>query len=387
MSISLEKEIFLDDDIFAHKTYEVVTQVQSIFITGSTGFVGTFLIAELLKKTQANLYCLVRSENINLGKKRLLDNLSYYQLSQQGSERINVVIGNLEKPFFGLRHEEYNHLAKSVEVIYHVGASVSFIPSYEKLKPINVLGTQQCLRLACTGRIKAVHYVSTYAVFNTTSYNTHKIVYEKSLTNNSLGLRRGYGQSKWVAEKICEVAKQRNIPVTIYRLGIVSGDSRTGIQNLSDIIAMTISASLEMGYAIDIDFLLHLTPVDYCSQAIVNLSLDPHSYNNLFHLIQEHPISWQQLIDWLIDQGYFLNRVSPSEWYKQIKQLCHENSFFLPVLAVLSMDEKRSFWNNSNIFSLNFDSSNTKKILPKKDRCPKLIDQVLNNYIKHLNLK
>ena len=78
--------------------------------------------------------------------------------------RVIPVAGDLRQPCFGLAVPQYDDLARQIDAIYHVGADVNFVRSYESVKPSTVAGTTEVLRLAGHGRAKPLHHVSSLAV-------------------------------------------------------------------------------------------------------------------------------------------------------------------------------------------------------------------------------
>jgi acyl carrier protein len=168
----------------------------SIFLTGSTGFLGGFLLYDLLTQTTANIHCLVRSTDKNILVNKLKDCMLW---NESFKSRIVLVYGDLSKPLLGLGITNFEQLASTIDVIYHNGAWVNHIYPYSILKATNVLGTQEILRLASQHHIKPVHFVSTIGTINL----------------NDTG--SGYIRSKVVAEKMIKNARKRGLPVCIYR--------------------------------------------------------------------------------------------------------------------------------------------------------------------------
>src|SRR5262249_17938267 len=110
---------------------ERVSTPHSIFLTGSSGFVGAFLLRELLKQTEAHIYCLVRAADSEEGRKRIRRNLESYLLWDANlSSRIIPVVGDLAQPLFGLSTQEFSALAEQIDVIYHCGALVKWTYPY-----------------------------------------------------------------------------------------------------------------------------------------------------------------------------------------------------------------------------------------------------------------
>jgi acyl carrier protein len=170
-TINLKAEAVLDHTIYPKGvTYNPDVSPSAIFLTGATGFLGSFLLYELLQQTQADIYCLVRAETIDSGKKKILSSLKSYLLWDESfSQRIIPAIGDLSKPLLGLSKTLFQQLAGQVDVIYHNGALVNSTYPYSVLKASNVLGTQEVLRLASLVRVKPVHFTSTKLSENRTA--------------------------------------------------------------------------------------------------------------------------------------------------------------------------------------------------------------------------
>jgi thioester reductase-like protein len=382
---ALHAEINLDADITPDGPFRPVSTPSVVLLTGGTGFLGAFVIADLLRFTQADIYCLVRADDAAAAKARLVDNLVRYgRLRPDAESRVFALAGDLEHPTFNLDAQTYDWLAENTDTIYHLAASVSFMPGYQQMKATNVTGLKHVLRMACQRRTKAVHYTSTYAVFNSEAYTLARTVYETELTGSSAGFIRGYDRSKWVAERIVRIAQDRGIPVNIYRAGFISGDSDSGVANKMDPIAQMFAVGLCTGYAFHIEALLHLTPVDFCSTALVKLSLHPQTTNRIFHLVQEQPLSCFEILSWLADEGYPLAYVTFAEWYEALKGLCRRYTAFTPVLYLFSLKDNKPFGEEENISSLYFDASNVHRYLEPVYHCPKLQSTVLRRYFDYI---
>ncbi|HEY9669421.1 MAG TPA: SDR family NAD(P)-dependent oxidoreductase, partial [Coleofasciculaceae cyanobacterium] len=170
--LDLNAEAVLDPAISPDNAHiAAVAEPTSIFLTGATGFLGAFLLQELLDQTQAEIYCLVRSPDVESAKTRLHNNLQSYDLWHEDYRaRIIPVLGDLAQPQLGLSTEQFEQLAHQIDAIYHNGALLNYVYPYSKFKPINVLGTQEVLRLACQTKVKPVHHISSVAVFESSAY-------------------------------------------------------------------------------------------------------------------------------------------------------------------------------------------------------------------------
>ncbi|HDN25914.1 MAG TPA: PfaB family protein, partial [Thioploca sp.] len=319
--IDLNAEVVLDSTIQPKNTpWAPVTEPRSIFLTGATGFLGTFLLYELLHQTQADIYCLVRSPNVHFGQMRIQNNLaSYFSLNEDFHSRIVPVLGDLSEPLLGLSSEQFQRMANQIDTIYHCAAWLNWVAPYSQLKTINVLGTQEILRLAAQVKIKPVHYISTIAVFESSAYY-QQVVTESDPLVHSEEIYLGYSQSKWVAEKLVMVARDRGFPVCIYRPPLISGHSQTGVWNTDDVTCKIIKGCIQMGHVPEFNYLFDVSPVDYVSRAIVYLSKQPEALGKAFHLNNPNPLHHNQFIDFINSFGYPLRQIPYENWLTLLNQ-------------------------------------------------------------------
>ncbi|MEA5580671.1 thioester reductase domain-containing protein [Nodularia harveyana UHCC-0300] len=317
--VNLADEVVLDPSIHPGNAVSVsASEPQHIFLTGGTGFLGAFIIRELLQETNADIYCLVRASNAAEAKTKLQKNLEQYAIwDEKFNSRIIAIVGDLAQPLLGIDAEQFHILAGNIDVIYHSAALLNYVYPYSALKTANVLGTQEVLRLACQTKVKPVHYVSSVAVFESNAYAGH-LVEEQDNFDHWEGIYLGYSQTKWVAEKLVKVARDRGLPVTIHRPPLISGDSKTGICNTHDFINLMTKGCLQMGSFPDVDYMLDMSPVDYVSKAIVYLSRRKESIGKAFHLQHPQPISLKDLVEWVRSFGYPVEMIPYEQWQSEL---------------------------------------------------------------------
>ena len=352
---------------------------EGIFLSGATGFLGVYLLAELLKKTDATIYCLVRAYDDKSAKARIRQKLISYQLWDEANQkRIKAVAGDLSLPLFGLSEKRFAKLAEEIDVIYHNGAQVNASYVYSRLKASNVQGTETVLRLAGMTHTKPLHFVSTLAVFFTQG-NMDKTIQEATIPTLDETLKGGYKQSKWVAESLVREARKRGLPVTIYRPGRIWGDSQTGImERFSDLLCLLIQGGLHLQRYPEVESELNIASVDYVSQAIVALSQQNNTGQD-YHLSNPQSISWNAL--WaLIQKHYPVAAVDMSEWREQV------------VLHSKKSSEKRLFIVMSNLLRSpiylfsekpDFDTSQAQKALANTPvDCSVIDEQLIARYLQ-----
>lgn len=313
-TVDLSAEAVLPPDITADGQ-PASTRQQRILLTGVTGFLGAFLLRELLDRTHADAWCLVRATGEEEARRRIHDALARYQLWDESlSGRIIAVPGDLEQPMLGLGATRFANLAEHVDVIYHNGARVHHLEPYARLKPANVNGTAEILRLACTARVKPVHYVSTCDVA-VERHDNPDVLPEHRLARPDSVLDNGYIASKWVAERLVRAAGERGIPVAIYRPSRVSGHSVTGACGTDDSFWNLIRAMIELAIAPDeASRGVNLVPVDYVARAITHLAHQTASDGTVYHLTNPRAVSVDLILEHLRRIGYKITSVTYEEW-------------------------------------------------------------------------
>ncbi len=384
-NFDLNAEAVLDPAICAKTLFTwSTTEPSAIFLTGATGFLGTFLLEELLQKTQADIYCLVRADNADSAKKKIQNSLESYELWQESfSSRIIPIVGELSKPLFGLSSEQFQALANQIDIIYHNGALVNFVYAYSALKPANVLGTQEILRLASQSKIKPVHFVSTINAVSPAKGDGVKIVRENDCINPDEVMESGYVESKWVAEKLINIAGERGIPVSIYRPGRIVWHSQTGVGNTSDKTFRMLKGCIQMGSVPETDESVNLIPVDFISKAIVHLSRQKDSLGKAFHLINPNPAPFKEVVNWVRFFGYPLREISDEQWREELRTIVGKSpdNPLYPLVPFWSKSSEK----NTTSPVLQFDCQNTLDSLATTNiNCPPVSPELLTKFLSYL---
>ncbi|BAU64538.1 amino acid adenylation domain protein [Stanieria sp. NIES-3757] len=389
--IDWQAETTLDSTIQPEIPFtESTCEPEHIFLTGATGFLGAFLLDELLKETSANIYCLVRASNFEEGRQKIQANLERYLLWNHYHDlasRIIPVIGDLSQPLLGLTEEQFQTLASKLDLIYHAGAFVNLVYSYAYLKSINVLGTQEVLRLASLGKVTPVHYISTIDVLKPLTNFGQKVVKEYEQLDSGQDIKDGYSQSKWVAEQLIIAARSRGIPTCIYRPGMLSGHSQTGASHINDLMCRIIKGIIQLESAPDLNLWVNLIPIDYASKAIVHLSRQPKSLGQAFHIVNPKPLPWKKLIKQITDLGYNIQLLPHEDWQAKLINLSSDTDNALMPMRSLFTEKSDNQMTYLEIFlstARAFDSYNTLTALNNTSIvCPFADTNLLKTYFSY----
>ncbi|XP_063239696.1 uncharacterized protein LOC134540730 [Bacillus rossius redtenbacheri] len=298
-----------------------------ILLTGATGFVGAFILRELLASTQATVYCLVREAPNCTLLDRVKNTLREHGLLGTGGassdledcleRRVILLKGDVSLRRLGLPEEDHAWLSLELDAVVHAAAAVDLVRPYLALRAVNAAGTRHVVALAAEGRLKPLHHVSTDAVFPHAMRGCRE---DDDMSAIADGLRGGYARSKWVAEQLVLRAGAKGLPVVVYRCGNVGGSQDHPSWNKADFTLLVIQGCLRTMTVPDLDWQIELTPVDFLSRVIVKLSENiAHSVGNIYHLTNTNTMNCRDLWQLLKAHGYPVQEVPYDTWWRNVK--------------------------------------------------------------------
>ena len=317
--VDLKARAVLEPGISPEGGTEAATllDAENVFLTGATGFLGAFLLDGLLSSTEARVHCLVRGRDDEDPLETIASNLESYGLSPGRMDRVVPVVGDLGEPLLGMGEERFDELARGTDLVIHAAAAVNLLYPYSALEAPNVGGTREALRLACRHKTKPFHFVSTDGIFPP---NAGRCEEDTDLDSLADAREDGYGQTKWVAEKLVREAEGRGLPACVHRPGFISGHSETGASNPRDLLVAILSESLRLGAAPEVEgWRIEMTPVDFVAAAILKIAADPDAPCGTYHLANPNPSPAATVFDRLEDGGYTLERIPHEEWLRRLE--------------------------------------------------------------------
>lgn len=281
----------------------------AILFTGATGFLGSRLLVELLSfdDSYKTIYAIVRTGSKEAAQARILATASKYltrdaQAKLQAAIKDNRIIpmpGDVSKINLGLDKEVYERFAIEVDQVVHLAAMVNMVLPFEKLKATNFEGVINIAAFALHSKLKPLHYASTLSVFVSTDKDSG-ILKESDSMEDTQSIYGGYAQSKWLAEKALLKLQDLGAPISIYRLGLITGDTTSGITADTDFLSMFVRGIKEIG-AIPAEclseraknILVDITPVDYAAAAMTQIMEGDNSDGDhkVYHIANHQGLS------------------------------------------------------------------------------------------------
>ena len=359
--IDLISETELDEFLFVKGTPPASTQGKAVFLTGATGYLGSYLLVELLSKTDADIYCLVRAEDEDQGRARLIEAARCFGSADDlPDHRIHIVPGDLGSWLLGLERKKFNHLCSVIDTIWHCGALVDWMKPYEALKNTNVEGTREIIRMAGTTCLKSLHFISSLAVLPLVEGCCDW--YEKEV-NDPRGITAGYGQSKWVSEQLCLKARSWGIPVSVYRFDYVAGIPGKGVMKESDFIARLIKGCIQLGCIPLEETNFDIIPVDYLCRMMLGIACSGDEPGKIYHLLNRRPFSTSDFARLIRARGYKIRRI-PFEQWKKLTKKDPDNALY-PLYPFINRYDTKDFESYS---SWKVDNTNAMTALFKADK-------------------
>ena len=272
--------------------------MDALLLTGFPGFLGSALLPRLLARRHGSTaVCLVQPQHLATARERVAD---LEREHPHVAGRIRLVTGDITAPDLGLDVAEHVALGAVTEV-WHLAAVYDLAVPPEIARRVNVDGTAHVLDLcrSLTG-LTRLQYVSTCYVSGR---------YAGEFTEDGLDegqpFRNHYESTKFEAEQLVRDAMAGGLPATIYRPGIVVGDSATG-ETLKYDGPYFVAGFLhrQPGPAVVVpkvgdpdDVRVCLVPRDFVVDAMDALSVMDRSVGRTYALTDPHPPTVRQVVD------------------------------------------------------------------------------------------
>jgi thioester reductase-like protein len=259
----------------------------AIFLTGSTGYIGAHVAANLLEQHGASLNLLVRARDSQEAAHRLWQavqlHLDFPRFYEHLQTRLRIFCGDLTVPRFGLAADDYDRLIHTTDSVIHCAASLNR-KSEKSCLNVNLRGTLEVLLLAQKSNyyhgLRRFSQVSTVAV---AGKRQDEVVREDQAIDWERSDYDPYARTKKFAEHMTRQLLPE-VPITIFRPSIVLGDSRyaetTQFEMVKAFVFLADLPVLPFRSKDKID----IVNVDFVADAVATLHQKENPLHDTYHL-------------------------------------------------------------------------------------------------------
>jgi thioester reductase-like protein len=259
----------------------------TIFLTGATGYIGSYIAHGLLTQHGQRLSLLVRAKSKQDAHKRLWQSLQLHmdfpEFYQLVNDKVDVYLGDLTDKNLGLDDATYKQLVKNTSSIIHCAASLNR-KSNKACFNVNLRGTLEVLKLARAAQdqhgLRRFSDVSTVAI---TGEVSHAVIHEDQAVDWSKSDYDPYSRTK----KFCEHMVHEllpEVPVTVFRPSTVLGDSRHPETTQFDMVrAFAFLAKLPV-LPLDGSWKMDIVPANYVGAGIVAVHMQEKPEHGAYNL-------------------------------------------------------------------------------------------------------
>jgi thioester reductase-like protein len=268
---------------------------RTIFLTGATGLVGSYLLKILLQNNH-KVFVLARSKADKSAKQRVVEVLDFWdkEIYQKHSRNLVVIDGDITKEKLGLNEKDLALLKNEVEEIFHCAAITEFNWPIEAISKINVEGTKNVFDVALyCKRLKKINHISTAYVCG-----DHKGIFREDDLDVGQGFNTTYEESKYQAEKIVKQYREKGLWIDVFRPPVIVGELISGktfkfqgFYQLLHICGLEIFETLP-GKGI----LMNIVPVDALCESIITIDSNSTKRNKNYHPFESKSVLLEQIL-------------------------------------------------------------------------------------------
>ncbi|RAK78914.1 NRPS-like enzyme [Aspergillus fijiensis CBS 313.89] len=302
----------------------------TVILTGSTGSLGTYLLHRLLTSpTVAKVYCFNRSATAAERQRESFTTKGLDAGLLSDTNRVEFLTVAFGAAHFGLPDTTYTSLLESVDLIIHNAWKVNFNHPLESFEDPHLRGVLEFLRFSHASAHRAhVAFVSSVSTIGSWRAEMGRVVPEAPVEDVRAVLEQGYGESKFVSERLCWAAAQRSgIPTTVLRVGQIGGPTtRQGKWNVDEWVPNLVKTSVAMGkvpkdlggYAVD------WVPVDTLATITTELTHtrrgeQSHTPHRVYHLVNPTKTAWADLVPAIQAKYPHVQAVGFDAWLQELE--------------------------------------------------------------------
>ncbi|OCH84204.1 putative polyketide synthase [Obba rivulosa] len=273
-------------------------QTEVVLLTGSTGTFGANILAQLLSNDEiTKVYALNRrsAKGTSLLKRQMTALVTQGLPSAlAGSPKLVLIEGDLLADGLGISTAVLDEILSSVTHIIHNAWTVDFLSSLDDMEDL-IKGTRRLLDLFAQSKLPtlpSLSYVSSIGIYQ--HYKESVPAPEASVLDPKMAVQTGYMESKWVAERLVQIAGAKlALKTNVIRVGLLTGGVN-GSWDTSHWLPALVQSAVYVGCLPEGENMVSWIPVDVAAAAVVDLR---HASDDTLHVVHPHPVGWATIME------------------------------------------------------------------------------------------
>ncbi|KZT19320.1 acetyl-CoA synthetase-like protein [Neolentinus lepideus HHB14362 ss-1] len=300
-----------------------------ILLTGSTGSLGSYILAALLaEKGVKTVYAFNRPSETSsaLDRQKAAFVNKGLPLDLLSSERLVLIEGDAGKPKFDLGEELYDKIHNSVTHVIHNAWRVDFnlaLPSFET----HIRATRGLIDFALTSKYgPQVKLLFTSSITVAQSWDTSKGLFpEEILPVPEPAVGGGYGEGKYVVERVLSAAaSETGLQSTSLRIGQICGGLPDGAWATTDWVPILVKSSIALDCLPDSQGSVSWLPMQAVAKTILDVGLAGEKHHLVVNVVHPTPVKWTNIMTAIrksLDKSLeSLPLVPFGEWVKKLEE-------------------------------------------------------------------
>ncbi|KAJ7035832.1 acetyl-CoA synthetase-like protein [Mycena alexandri] len=292
-----------------------------IVLTGSTGALGSQILALLVTRADVTaIYCLnrhVAGETLLERQKRAFRKIGLDE-NQLQSPKVQLLLADLNAPKLGLPADVVTELERSSFGVIHTAWRLDFnltLPSFES----HILATVNLINFASNyPGFRGFYFTSSIGAVQ--GWASDDPVPEIVMPEADLARGQGYGEGKYVIERLLEIA---NVNSVSFRIGQISGGPPLGAWPVTEWFPILVKSSIAMKIFPVFDGSTSWVPSDAVAHTILDTVFDvPGGSHSVVNVAHPHPVPWNNIAAWIVEGlgDPQIRQVVAKEWVDALRQ-------------------------------------------------------------------
>ncbi|OJJ69834.1 hypothetical protein ASPBRDRAFT_45119 [Aspergillus brasiliensis CBS 101740] len=317
-------------DYIPYQRTKTATESTAI-LTGSTGSLGTYLLHTLLENPSvAKIYCFNRSDA--QVKQETIFQQKGLHITPAALKKVEYLTVSFGDAQFGLSSSKYKSLLTTVTSVIHNAWKVDFNHSVDSFEDPHIRSVRHFIDFSLQSTHRAhIHFISSVSTVGAWTWDMGSTIPESPLEDSKACPSQGYGESKYISERICHEASRRSgVPTTVYRVGQIAGPATAkGLWNPQDWLPTIIKTSKAIGLVPDtlgsrvvdwiaVDTLARIITEIIHTRTLAEGSTSPSA---VFHLVNPAKTTWEALVPAVQEVYPAMKPVSFTKWVEHLEEL------------------------------------------------------------------